>query len=126
MPTLLRWERCWPARPRALPTPVAVTLGTGVGGGIVIDGKLFTGFHYGGAELGHMGIVLGGRKCTCGRRGCLEAYASATGLIRSTKEAMDAAPDSLMWELAAENGGNVSGRTLFWRRTGEIPPRSRW
>ena len=84
---------------------VAVTLGTGVGGGIVIDGKLFTGFHYGGAELGHMGIVLGGRKCTCGRRGCLEAYASATGLIRSTKEAMDAAPDSLMWE---------------------IPPRSRW
>ena len=92
---------------------VAVTLGTGVGGGIVIDGKLFTGFHYGGAELGHMGIVLGGRKCTCGRRGCLEAYASATGLIRSTKEAMDAAPDSLMWELAAENGGNVSGRTAF-------------
>ena len=92
---------------------VAVTLGTGVGGGIIIDGRLFTGFHYGGAELGHMGIVLGGRKCTCGRRGCLEAYASATGLIRSTKEAMEAFPDSLMWELARENGGNVSGRTAF-------------
>ena len=60
-----------------------------------------------------MGIVLGGRKCTCGRRGCLEAYASATGLIRSTKEAMEAFPDSLMWELARENGGNVSGRTAF-------------
>lgn len=98
---------------RGASNAVAVTLGTGVGGGIVIDGRLFTGFHYGGAELGHMGIVLGGRKCTCGRRGCLEAYASATGLIRSTKEAMEAFPDSLMWELARENGGNVSGRTAF-------------
>ena len=98
---------------RGASNAVAVTLGTGVGGGIIIDGRLFTGFHYGGAELGHMGIVLGGRKCTCGRRGCLEAYASATGLIRSTKEAMEALPDSLMWELARENGGNVSGRTAF-------------
>lgn len=98
---------------RGASNAVAVTLGTGVGGGIIIDGRLFTGFHYGGAELGHMGIVLGGRKCTCGRRGCLEAYASATGLIRSTKEAMEAFPNSLMWELARENGGNVSGRTAF-------------
>lgn len=98
---------------RGASNAVAVTLGTGVGGGIIIDGRLFTGFHYGGAELGHMGIVLGGRKCTCGRRGCLEAYASATGLIRSTKEAMEAFPDSLMWELARENGGNVSGQTAF-------------
>ena len=98
---------------RGASNAVAVTLGTGVGGGIIIDGRLFTGLHYGGAELGHMGIVLGGRKCTCGRRGCLEAYASATGLIRSTKEAMEAFPDSLMWELARENGGNVSGRTAF-------------
>lgn len=98
---------------RGASNAVAVTLGTGVGGGIIIDGRLFTGFHYGGAELGHMGIVLGGRKCTCGRRGCLEAYASATGLIRSTKEAMEAFPDSLMWELVRENGGNVSGRTAF-------------
>ena len=98
---------------RGASNAVAVTLGTGVGGGIIIDGRLFTGFHYGGAELGHMGIVLGGRKCTCGRRGCLEAYASATGLIRSTKEAMEDIPDSLMWELARENGGNVSGRTAF-------------
>lgn len=98
---------------RGASNAVTVTLGTGVGGGIIIDGRLFTGFHYGGAELGHMGIVLGGRKCTCGRRGCLETYASATGLIRSTKEAMEAFPDSLMWELARENGGNVSGRTAF-------------
>lgn len=92
---------------------VAVTLGTGVGGGIVLDGKLYTGLHYGGGELGHMGIFLGGRECTCGRRGCLEAYASATGLVRSTKEMMEKNPQSLMWQLVEENGGKVSGRTAF-------------
>lgn len=92
---------------------VAVTLGTGVGGGVIIDGRLYSGLHYGGAELGHMGIMLGGRECTCGRRGCLEAYASATGLVRSTKEMMQSHPDSLMWKLVEENGGKVSGRTAF-------------
>ncbi len=92
---------------------VAVTLGTGVGGGIVLNGRLYTGLHYGGGELGHMGIQLGGRLCTCGRRGCLEAYTSATGLIRSTKEMMQAHPQSLMWKLAEQNGGKVSGRTAF-------------
>ena len=92
---------------------VVVTLGTGVGGGIIIDGKLFSGFNYGGAELGHMGIQPGGRECTCGRRGCLEAYASATGLVKTTKEVMDQHPDSLMWELYRNNGERVSGRTAF-------------
>lgn len=92
---------------------VAVTLGTGVGGGIVLGGRLYTGLHYGGGELGHMGIQLGGRLCTCGRRGCLEAYTSATGLIRSTKEMMETHPQSLMWKLVEENGGKVSGRTAF-------------
>ncbi len=92
---------------------VAVTLGTGVGGGIILGGRLYSGLHYGGAELGHMGIMLGGRQCTCGRRGCLEAYASATGLVRSTKEMMDAHPESRMWKLVEENGGKVSGRTAF-------------
>ncbi|MBQ1237685.1 MAG: ROK family protein [Oscillospiraceae bacterium] len=92
---------------------VAITLGTGVGGGIIIDGKLFSGFNYGGAELGHMGIVVGGRECTCGRRGCLETYASATGLVKTTKEVMDQNPDSLMWEEFHKNGDHVSGRTAF-------------
>ena len=92
---------------------VLITLGTGVGSGIISRGKILSGLRGGAGEAGHMLLVLDGEPCTCGRRGCLEAYASATGLIRSTKEAMEAFPDSLMWELARENGGNVSGRTAF-------------
>lgn len=91
---------------------VFVTLGTGVGSGIIIDGKLFEGRSCAGAEAGHMVIVVGGEKCNCGRRGCWEAYASATALIRQTKAAMDANPDSLMHKIAEEEG-KVSGKTAF-------------
>jgi len=92
---------------------VMVTLGTGVGGGIVIDGKLYSGFNYCGAELGHTVIELGGRPCTCGRLGCFEAYSSATGLINMTKEKMIESVDSLMWGLVNDDIHNVSGRTAF-------------
>ncbi len=92
---------------------VMITLGTGVGGGIVIDGKLYSGFNYCGAELGHTVIEFGGRPCTCGRRGCFEAYSSATGLINMTKEKMLENADSLMWKLADGDIKNVSGRTAF-------------
>lgn len=68
---------------------VMLTLGTGVGGGVILGGKIFKGgINAAGAELGHTVIRAGGRPCTCGRRGCLEAYVSATGLITSTKEKM--------------------------------------
>jgi glucokinase len=90
---------------------VMVTLGTGVGGGVIIDGKIYGGFNHAGAELGHMMIVRDGEQCTCGNKGCFEAYGSATALIRQTKEAMDKNPDSKMWELSKEKG--VSGRTAF-------------
>ncbi len=92
---------------------VMITLGTGVGGGIVIGGKLYSGFNYSGAELGHTVIEVGGRPCTCGRLGCFEAYSSATGLINMTKEKMIEEVDSLMWKLAKENIEKVSGRTAF-------------
>jgi len=92
---------------------IMITLGTGVGGGIVIDGKLYSGFNYTGAELGHTVIEVGGRPCTCGRLGCFEAYSSATGLINMTKEEMRANVDSLMWELVGDNIENISGRTAF-------------
>ena len=90
---------------------VMFTLGTGVGGGIVIDGKLFEGNKSAGAELGHATIRMGGEQCTCGRKGCLEAYASATALIRDTKRAMEAHKDSQMWQ----DGGldQVTGKTAF-------------
>jgi len=91
---------------------VCITLGTGVGGGIIIDGKIYGGFNFAGAELGHTVIVVGGHPCTCGRKGCWESYASATGLIWQTKEAMEKHPESAMWEIAGSLD-NVDGRTAF-------------
>lgn len=91
---------------------VVVTLGTGVGGGIIIDGKIYTGFNFCGAELGHTVIQYGGRQCGCGRKGCFEAYSSATALINMTKEAMESNRDSKMWELAGSIEG-VDGKTAF-------------
>ena len=90
---------------------ILLTLGTGVGGGIVVDGKLVEGNKSAGAELGHAVIVAGGEQCTCGRKGCLEAYASATAIIRDTKRAMEANPNSKMWEIGALD--KVTGKTAF-------------
>ena len=90
---------------------IMITLGTGVGGGIVVDGKLVEGNRGAGAELGHSVIVRGGEQCTCGRRGCCEAYCSATALIRDTKRMMEAHPDSKMWEVGDIN--EVNGKTAF-------------
>ncbi len=92
---------------------VVVTLGTGVGGGIIIGGKIYTGFNFCGAELGHTVIQYGGRQCGCGRKGCFEAYSSATALINMTKEAMEENKDSKMWELCGGNIDNVDGKTAF-------------
>lgn len=89
-----------------------ITLGTGVGGGLIINGEMFRGFNGAATEAGHMTLVSGGEMCTCGKAGCWEAYASVTALIRQTKEAMDKNPESLMNELAAKDG-KVSGRTAF-------------
>ena len=90
---------------------VMLTLGTGVGGGIVANGKLIEGNKSAGAELGHAVIVVGGEQCTCGRKGCLEAYASATALIRDTKRMMEAHKDSKLWEVGSLEA--VNGKTAF-------------
>lgn len=92
---------------------VMLTLGTGVGGGIIIDGKLYEGGFSKGAELGHTVIAYGGEKCGCGRRGCLEAYASATGLIRMTKTAMKEDTKSAMWGYVGGDIDKVDGKTAF-------------
>lgn len=92
---------------------VCITLGTGVGGGIIIDGKIYAGSNFAGAEIGHTVISIDGPQCSCGRKGCFEAYSSATGLIRMTKEKMDVCPDSVMHKITEERGGKVSARTSF-------------
>lgn len=91
---------------------IFITLGTGVGTGIIIEGELYRGKEGAGAEAGHTVIRIDGEKCTCGRRGCWEAYASATALIRQTKKVMEKNPDSIMHQLVAEKG-KVSGKTSF-------------
>lgn len=92
---------------------VCITLGTGVGGGVVTDGKILTGFNYAGAELGHTVIEVDGVQCSCGRKGCFEAYSSATGLIRMTKEAMEKDKNSSMWDLVRERNNKVSARISY-------------
>ncbi len=96
---------------------VMITLGTGVGGGVIIDGKIFTGgINCSGAELGHTVLVAGGRQCSCGRRGCWEAYSSATALSMMTKEKMHELKlkgmQSLLFDMA-DKEGKVSARTAF-------------
>ncbi len=92
---------------------VMITLGTGVGGGVVIDKKIFEGGHAGGTELGHTTILSGGEYCTCGRHGCFEAYASATALIRDTKRAAKKYPHSLLNQLCEGNLEHINGVTPF-------------
>ncbi len=96
---------------------IMITLGTGVGGGIILDGRIFSGgISCAGAELGHTVIVAGGRQCTCGRRGCFEAYSSATALTQMTKEKMRELElkgiHSALFDAAAKEG-RVSARTAF-------------
>ncbi|MCR4862541.1 MAG: ROK family glucokinase [Ruminococcus sp.] len=100
---------------------VCITLGTGVGGGIIIDGKIYAGSNFAGAEIGHTVIEVDGAQCSCGRKGCFEAYSSATGLIRMSKEAMEQFPDSIMNKMAEEKG-KVTARTSFdAMRAGDKP-----
>ncbi len=91
---------------------VCITLGTGVGGGIIIDKKIYSGFNFAGAEIGHTVVDPNGPECTCGRHGCFEVFSSATGLIRMTNEAMEYNKDSLLWK-ASEEEGKVTARTAF-------------
>ena len=92
---------------------VAVTLGTGVGSGIIVNGKIVSGVNYAGGEMGHTVIMVNGKQCNCGRKGCWEQYASATALISQTKEAMLENKESKMWQLCNGSIDNASGRTAF-------------
>ena len=91
---------------------LVVTVGTGIGGGIVIDGRIFSGVNGIAGEVGHMVLFPGGESCPCGRKGCWEMYASANALKRQTRAAMTANPDSLLWKYSPALE-NVSGKTAF-------------
>ncbi len=91
---------------------VILTLGTGVGAGVAINGEVFTGFNQSGTEIGHMVIDVAGRPCNCGRRGCFEKYASATALVYDTKIAMENDPDSLLWKVCPDIN-KVNAKTAF-------------
>lgn len=92
---------------------ILLTLGTGVGGGVILDGRVFEGAHAGGAELGHTSLIFGGELCTCGRRGCVEAYVSATALIRDAKRAAEQNPASRLNELCGNDLSNMNGKIPF-------------
>lgn len=92
---------------------IAITLGTGVGSGIVLDGKILTGCNGAGGELGHVAIKFDGEECNCGRVGCWERYASATALVNQTKAAMLEHKESKMWELCGGDIEKAGGRTAF-------------
>ncbi len=91
---------------------VLITIGTGIGSGIILDGKLFEGYRSAGSEIGHMVICRNGEPCACGRRGCFERYASARALIARTRSEMEADPDSALWEFAPSLD-KADGRTVF-------------
>lgn len=103
--------RCGAAR--GCKNAVFLTLGTGVGGGIVIDGELYTGGHPGGVELGHIRAGSEGRLCTCGRRDCLEAYASATALISDARKAAERCPESALLSLCGGDPGRLNAKMVF-------------
>lgn len=92
---------------------VMLTLGTGVGGGIIMDRKIYKGADQLGAELGHTKLVYNGELCTCGLRGCLEAYCSATALIRQGKMALKENPGSLLQDLCAGQPELITGKMIF-------------
>lgn len=98
---------------KAIQSLAAITIGTGIGGGLILNGEIYQGTNYAAAEFGHMVIEGNGIACNCGRRGCLEAYSSATALIKQTRKAMQKQTDSILWELCKYDLEKVEGKTLF-------------
>lgn len=105
------WGECVAGSAKGHKNVILLTLGTGVGGGIVLNGQLFHGGQKGGVEPGHMCIHEGGRTCTCGRKGCLEQYASATALMRDAREAVEGHSESMLYRRMLD--GELNGRTIF-------------
>lgn len=99
---------------------ITITIGTGIGGGVILNDRVYAGFNGAGCELGHMVIHTGGVPCSCGRNGCLEAYAAAPALMRRTEEAAKVHPDSILARCIEKEGG-ISGKTIFDARLEGCP-----
>lgn len=100
---------------KGVKSAIIITIGTGIGSGIILDGKIYGGINYTAAEVGHMVISPDGRSCNCGRKGCFERYASATGLILTTKEALinTYKNDTIIWDIIEHDINNVDAKTSF-------------
>ena len=92
---------------------ILLTLGTGLGCGIILHGKIYGGEHAGGAEVGHMMLKSGGRKCSCGKRGCFEAYCSTTGLIKDVEKAIKKADKKTAFTKSYKKDPNLDGRRIL-------------
>lgn len=92
---------------------VFITLGTGIGSGLIFNGKPWTGFHNAGGELGHVIMDIDGIPCTCGRKGCLERYCSTKALVRITRETAADHPESMLWSVTEHNLDNLNGKNIF-------------
>ncbi len=92
---------------------ITITLGTGVGGGVIINNRIYSGFNYAASELGHILLIMDGEPCTCGRNGCWEVYASAGALVKQTKRAVEKNPQSLINAIVNNDIDNINGKTAF-------------
>ncbi len=92
---------------------VFITLGTGIGSGIILNGKVWKGFHGIGGELGHMILKLGGKLCSCGNHGCVEQYCSASAIIRMAREGLADHPESLINAICGGDPGKINAKSVF-------------
>ncbi len=103
----------WQGAARGAGHAICFTLGTGVGAGILVDGRLFHGAWGGAGEIGHMIVARDGPRCGCGNRGCLESLASASAIAREGRHAADRAADSALWTLAGGNREAITSEVVF-------------
>lgn len=111
--TVAGWAECQAGVSRGTDSSVFMTLGTGLGGGIVMNGKIWAGAHGAGSELGHLVIEVDGVPCTCGKRGCAERYCSATAIIRMAREACADAPNCLIMRAVEGDMDKINAKVVF-------------
>ena len=111
--TVAGWAEFMAGVSRGTDSSVFLTLGTGVGAGIVINGRIWAGAHGAGSELGHLTIDVDGVPCTCGKRGCAERYCSATAIIRMAKEAVQAHPDSAILTAVKGDAEKINAKVVI-------------